>query len=102
MKAVDALLAGLVDYAGLFPPAGEDMRTALENYAAYAKGPDRPALGRFIVPVTRWEEGEKEAAVLLPSGGMTEPWKLSFLVAHDVGGSVEQKTRFNREHSSRP
>ncbi|MFL5510688.1 MAG: hypothetical protein ACJ79J_13965 [Gemmatimonadaceae bacterium] len=101
MKAVDALLAGLVDYAGLFPPAGEDMRTALENYAAYAKGPDRPALGRFIVPVTRLEELEKAADDLLPSGGMDEPWRLSVLVADDVGGAVEQMTRFNREHSSR-
>ena len=66
MRAIDALLFGLVDYAGLFPPAAEDMRRALENYASYLKGPDRFALGRFIVPLSRLPELEEAARI---SGG---------------------------------
>ena len=62
VKAVDALLAGLVDYAGLFPPASEDMRDALENYASYRASDDRSALGRFIVPVSRLKELEGRGA----------------------------------------
>jgi hypothetical protein len=42
---VRALLEGLIDYAGLFPPAKLDMRPAVENYAAYLAGPDAWALG---------------------------------------------------------
>ena len=49
MSALTAALAGLIDYAGLFPPASVDMRTAIANYAAYAEGEHRFALGRFIV-----------------------------------------------------
>ena len=56
MRIRDALLNGLIDYAGLFPPAGEDMRTAVHNYADYLRSPDRSAPGRFVViyPVVDW------------------------------------------------
>ena len=33
MKALRALLTNIVDYAGLYPPAGLDMTTAVLNYA---------------------------------------------------------------------
>ena len=58
MKAIAALLDGLVDYAGLFPPASEDMRPALESYASYLESSDKKALGRFIVPLSRLKELE--------------------------------------------
>jgi len=99
-KAADALLAGLIDYAGLFPPAGEDMRRALENYASYALGPDRRALGRFIVPIARLSELEKEGNDLMPRGKRPKPWRLSVLVAEDLAGAVEEIARFNRDHGS--
>ena len=73
MKAVDALLSGLVDYAGLFPPAREDMRGALEKYASYRESDDRSALGRFIVPVSRLKELEKAGGSLMPRGRDDEP-----------------------------
>ena len=34
MTALRALLAGVIDYAGLFPPAGLDMATALGIHAS--------------------------------------------------------------------
>lgn len=98
LKIVDALLDGLVDYAGLFPPASEDMRAALENYAAYLRGPDRRALGRFIVPLPRLPELEAEGKGLLPRGASSEQWRLSVLVANDVQSAGEEILKFNRRH----
>jgi hypothetical protein len=56
----DALLAGLVDYAGLFPPASLDMDAALATYDAALRGGDEAMLGRFVVPVTRLAEMDEQ------------------------------------------
>jgi len=69
------LLSGLVDYAGLFPPAALPMGDAVANYAAYRASADAWVLGRFVVPVNRLEEFEAELAGH-PAG---EPWRLSVL-----------------------
>jgi hypothetical protein len=98
VKSVEALLKGLVDYAGLFPPASEDMRPALENYAAYLEGPDRRALGRFIVPLPRLEELEESARGLMPRGRRSKPWHVSALIAEDVHAAADEILKFNRRH----
>jgi hypothetical protein len=100
LKSVDALLAGLVDYAGLFPPASEDMRPALESYASYFQGPDRTALGRFIVPIARVKELEEAGGDLMPRGSRAAPWRLSVLAAEDVRAASEEMQKFNCRHSS--
>ncbi len=100
MNAIDALLSGLVDYAGLFPPASEDMRKALENYASYHEGRDRSALGRFIVPVSRLKELEDAGTDLMPRGPGSEPWRLSVLVAEDIRAAGEEMLKFNCHHWS--
>ncbi|MDX1419774.1 MAG: hypothetical protein R3181_07405 [Rubricoccaceae bacterium] len=51
--ALRPFLDGLIDYAGLFPPARLDLDPAIKNFARYRSGPDAWMLGRFIVPVTR-------------------------------------------------
>jgi hypothetical protein len=99
VKSVDALLTGLVDYAGLFPPASDDMRPALENYASYLESPDRKALGRFVVPLPRLEELEESARGLLPRGRRSEAWHLSVLVAEDVRAAADEILKFNRRHA---
>jgi hypothetical protein len=76
--ALRALLESLIDYAGLFPPAGLDMRTAVENYLRYKDGPYAWMLGRFVVPVARLQEFESAWA----SAGEPSGWKLSALVAN--------------------
>jgi hypothetical protein len=53
MTAIQALLHGLMDYAGLFPPAGLAMPIAVRNYANYRSGEYSWALGSFIVPAQR-------------------------------------------------
>ncbi|MEO8909210.1 MAG: hypothetical protein ABI408_03160 [Gemmatimonadaceae bacterium] len=99
MKALDALMAGLVDYAGLFPPATETMRQALESYASYFAGPDRNALGRFIVPLSHLRELEQAGSALLPGRTVAAPWRLSALVAGEVASAAREISDFNRRHS---
>jgi hypothetical protein len=53
---VRGLLAGAIDYAGLFPPAALDMRAAVGNYLSYRAGDDAALLGRFVVPAARLNE----------------------------------------------
>lgn len=50
------LLDGLIDYAGLFPPAALSMQDAVRNYARYREEPYAWALGRFVVPAERAHE----------------------------------------------
>ena len=99
VKAVDALLAGLVDYAGLFPPASEGMREALESYASYREGGDHLALGRFIVPVSRLKELEDAGRDLMPRRAASEPWRISVLIGENVRAAGEEMLNFNRHHS---
>jgi hypothetical protein len=83
MSVIRALIAGLIDYAGLFPPAGLDMKTVIRNYAQYADGEESWALGRLIVPVSRLPEftdafnevccDEREKAWLLSVLGSNDP-----------------------------
>jgi hypothetical protein len=48
-----ALLEGVLDYAGLFPPAQLPLEEAFPNYLKYRQEPESWMLGRFVIPVTR-------------------------------------------------
>ncbi len=48
-----ALMAGAVDYAGLFPPAQLPLADALAEYRRALAGADAWMLGRFIVPAVQ-------------------------------------------------
>src|ERR1700676_4250387 len=61
MSAIETLLAGLIDYAGLYPPAALDMRSAVCNYLAYRSSKHGFALGRFIVDAVRLDEFREAA-----------------------------------------
>ena len=101
--SIKTLLAGVVDYAGLFPPARLDMPTTLGNYAEYLAGPEAWMLGRLVIPVSRLEEFEAHAATLLPGQLGAEPWQITALVAPagDPGlvANLERVTAFNETHA---
>jgi hypothetical protein len=59
-KSLRALLEGLIDYAGLFPPAALSMQDAVRNYARYQDEQYAWALGRFVVPADRVTEVPSE------------------------------------------
>jgi hypothetical protein len=96
LDSARTLLAGLVDYAGLFPPAALDMERATASYAAYRDGPESWMLGRFVVPAARLDEMERAAAARLPREG--EPWRLSAIAA-DLARDVDRIADFNARHA---
>ncbi len=80
-----ALLTELIDYAGLFPPAGLDMPRAVANYAGYLQSVDAWALGRFVLPASRLEEFAR-AAETERAGDMV--WRLSAVIGADASGDA--------------
>jgi len=55
-QALRTLLSGLIDYAGLFPPAQLPLGEAVVNHLTYRRGDESWMLGRFVLPVTRLRE----------------------------------------------
>lgn len=99
--AIRALLAGAVDYAGLFPPAGLAMSPAVRRYAIDRQRAARWMLGRFVVPIARLEEFEAAALDLLPAGEDDEPWHLSALAApeSELATGLARAAAFNARHA---
>lgn len=95
-----ALTAGVVDYAGLFPPAGLEMSAAVQAYAQYLLDPHRAMLGRFVVPVARLAEFDREAADYLPKGERSTPWCVTALVGPDPAADLQEVLKFNCRHWS--
>jgi hypothetical protein len=62
-RALHILLDGLIDYAGLFPPAGLPIDKAVANYDAYRRSPQAWALGRFVVQAERLAEVPRNFSV---------------------------------------
>jgi hypothetical protein len=52
-RGIRAFLGGLIDYAGMFPPADLPLEPALENFLRYRQIADSWMLGGFILPVDR-------------------------------------------------
>jgi len=90
---LEALLRGVVDYAGLFPPSALPMEEAVANHAAYRASNDRWALGRFVVPVARLDEFQEAVAAHLETGA---PWELSALVGDDPAADALRVAAFHR------
>ncbi len=102
--AIHALMSGLIDYAGLFPPAKLSMEMCVANYARYADSRDCWMLGRFILPVSRIEEFRKAAGVHLAKewseeidGGGT--WPISAIIDGDLDENLDSIFAFNSEHA---
>lgn len=77
MTALGTLLAGIVDYAGLFPPAALDMPAAVRNYAEYRASDDAWMLGRFVVQAARLSELARVLETVETPAG---PWHVSALL----------------------
>src|SRR5262245_47431436 len=64
---LSTLLAGILDYAGLFPPAALDLPSAVNLYAGYRRGPHAAILGRFVCPAGRLAELSVQAGHFAPA-----------------------------------
>lgn len=105
-------MAGIVDYAGLYPPASLDMAPTVRNYAEYRKQSEREMLGRIVIPVSRFAEFEEAAADFLTPVPAAEgeeiepdPWPITALLspAGDHEGlerDIEAIHVFNDAHTA--
>ena len=99
-ESVCNLLGGVVDYAGLFPPATLDMPATCENYARYTQSEHEWMLGRLIVPVSRLDEFEEASRGLLATDEQREDaWYISALLGEDTRADFDRVFRFNETHA---
>lgn len=105
MNAIQKLLFGAVDYAGLFPPASLSMNETVANFASYLSDPARCMLGRLVVPTARFHELKQAVESLEPESVVSNssPWRISALVPasptneyEDFHQALEKIAEFNR------
>jgi hypothetical protein len=97
-EAVRALLHGVVDYAGTFPPAKLELAEALSNYGRARRGKHAWMLGRCVFPVSLLADFAGLAPV---EGGESQaPWPLS-LIAKGDAAEREIVQRFSAAHRGR-
>jgi hypothetical protein len=69
-----ALLANLIDYAGLYPPAGLALPVVLENYETYLASRESWVLNRLVLPAAK-----------LPEVRLRDDWRVTLLVEGEPG-----------------
>jgi hypothetical protein len=69
LASARALLDGILDYAGLFPPAGLPLEEAVGRYRSYRAEPAGWMLARFVCPAARLHD----LAALLGQGDAAAP-----------------------------
>jgi hypothetical protein len=99
MTAIRALLSGIVDYAGLFPPSSLDMEAAVRNYASYRRDPASWMLGRFVLPIARLDELSAAWSAVDASDGSA--WRLAGLFGADIDADVTKARAFTGRNHGR-
>lgn len=99
MDAVSAALAGLIDYAGLFPPAGLSLDVVVDHYGRYRAGRHAWMLGRLVVPADRLKEAE--AAAARAGASVDDPWRVSALVGTADQGEIVAGAVIDAHHRPR-
>ncbi len=107
-KAVETLMDGLIDYAGLFPPSKLPMPKAVEIYAGATRAEHAGFVSRFICPVTRLMDLTEHGAVLMPgtyaTSGYREmaddlpAWSVSAIIDADLDECIDVIAEFNEHH----
>jgi len=94
-----ALLSGIIDYAGMFPPARLDLKPALENYCRYRRDSDAWMLGRFVCPASHLAECGRA----LEDGGADGPLPLVALASgwDALGADMQLIDAFQQQQRGR-
>jgi len=83
-SALRAFFNGLIDYAGLYPPAALPMDQAVHAYAEALRGPDGWVLNRMVVPSTRLDSFAQAFAELPPDRRGPTPWPITVTAGPDI------------------
>lgn len=89
-------MSELIDYAGLFPPAGLPMREAAAEYQRWKASEQAWIVGRFVCPVGRLGELARESESIA-----REPWQLSVLAGDPLERDLDSITAFLDEAGGR-
>lgn len=108
MSSLQTLLTEILDYAGLYPPAGLPLPEVVSNYAGYLQHPVSWMLARLIIPVQKLSEFAETARTSWTlSEACRLPWRVSCLVPGPEGDLVafsqawQSIAAFNAEHAGR-
>lgn len=71
MTSLEALMSGVIDYAGLYPPAALSLEETCANYETYLHSSDAWMLNRLVLPAAKLRTGEG--------------WRISLLVEEEPG-----------------
>ncbi len=93
-ESIRVLLDGVIDYAGLFPPAALSMPEAVINYAKYKNSNYNWMLGRFILPIGRLEEFVENAKDFFSRDGKGA-WHLSVIAGDNIHETIRVLDDFN-------
>lgn len=91
---MESVVEGLVEYAGLFPPASRPMAAAVAEYAEHRAGPDQRALGRFVVAAARLDELACAVAALPEPPTPDAPWALALVLGANVRDELAEVQAF--------
>ncbi len=92
-----ALLVGLIDYAGVFPPALLEMPEAIEEYRSVRASSCGWLLGRFVCPASRLEELARVLTQTMVVG--ERPWPISVVLDGDASVAAVAAHTFDVEMS---
>jgi len=96
LASVKMLLAAVVDYAGLFPPAGLNLQAALKNYACDRSATQGWMLNSFVLPSSRLQEFATLFSAQLSTqpavAGQPRLWHISIILSpkevKDLKGAI--------------
>src|SRR5215469_14201730 len=77
--SLQALLANLIDYAGLYPPASLPLTIVSERYRGFRASPEKWMLNRLVLPAAK-----------LPEATIDADWSVSLLVDSEPGPLPQQ------------
>src|SRR5579871_330304 len=98
-ESLRTLISGLIDYAGLFPPAALTMEPTVKNYDAYRRGKESWMLARLVMPAPRLAEFQSAIGQLPPSGGEPRAWRLTSSAGPNVAADISKILDFNQRHA---
>lgn len=94
-------MTSIVDYAGLFPPAGLDLPTTLANWKRYTQSEHAWMLGRLIIPAAKLDEFARllERDTSAP-GPNDDAWRVSAVMGENLDADIDRVFEFNRRFAS--
>lgn len=92
-----ALLTGLIDYAGVFPPASLDLEAAVAEFRSARAAPDGWILHRFLCPASRLTDLAALLAGTMQRG--EPPWRIGLIVDGPLGPAIAVGQDFVAEMS---